>query len=234
MTVLEELLALQAVDTEIAQIEFKAAHLPEAETLREAERQLASVEAARRQVDEQMRTLATKVEANEASVVELRRQAERLNGQLRTVIAPREAEALQHEIVLLSERMSALDEESLGAIERSEELEEELRKLAGREEEARVACLAARDSLGVVRSDTKAQLDDAKTRRTAVATTIEQSWLSRYDAKRRDLAAVAVARLVRSTCGGCHLDLSPTEVDSVKRQPPEERECPNCTRWLVL
>jgi len=35
-------------------------------------------------------------------------------------------------------------------------------------------------------------------------------------------------------CGGCHLDLSTSEVDLLKKETDENRECPNCARWLVF
>jgi uncharacterized protein len=57
--------------------------------------------------------------------------------------------------------------------------------------------------------------------------------LARYDRLRGQLG-VAVARLVGHRCDGCHLDLSPGEVDIVKDAPADElAECPQCNRLLV-
>ena len=234
MTVLEELLALQSIDTEIAQLEHRISHLPEADALRTAEQDATRIGADLRRVQDELARLGTLVETNEAAVADLRRQAERLNGQLRTVIAPREAEALQHEIKLLSERAAGIDDESLGAIEHSEELDGESRRLEANLSEANEVLAAAREAVAVATAVVAANLEDARGRRGAVAATLDPAIAGTYDAKRRDLAGVAVARLVRATCGGCHLDLSPTEVEFVKKQPADDRECPNCTRWLVV
>jgi predicted nucleic acid-binding Zn-ribbon protein len=43
-----------------------------------------------------------------------------------------------------------------------------------------------------------------------------------------------VARLTGQTCGGCHLDISRSEADQLGKTAEDERECPNCSRWLVL
>jgi len=234
MAVLEGLLGLQAIDTEIAQLEHKAAHLPEADAVRTAEQRVAAIAAEHRKVSDEAGRLAAEVDANEAAVAEIRRQSERLNGQLRTVIAPREAEALQHEIQLLSERASTLDDESIVAIERSEILDADLRRLDVEARNASDALAVARAACDAAASTVSGNLADARGRRDALASSLDGAAVASYDKKRKDLAGVAVARLVRATCGGCHLDLSPTEIDAVKRAAIDERECPNCTRWLVV
>lgn len=234
MAVLEGLLELQAIDTEIAQLEHRASHLPEDDAVRAVEQRLTAVTAEHRKIGEESARLAASVEANEAAVAEIRRQSDRLNGQLRTVIAPREAEALQHEIRLLADRASILDDESIVAIERSEALDADLLRLAADGRSAADALAAARATRDEVAAAVAANLVDARGRRDALAASLDGAAVASYDKKRKDLAGVAIARLVRATCGGCHLDLSPTEVDVVKRTAIDERECPNCTRWLVV
>jgi predicted nucleic acid-binding Zn-ribbon protein len=45
---------------------------------------------------------------------------------------------------------------------------------------------------------------------------------------------VAVARLEGTRCGGCHLDLSTSELDAVKAVGAGEfADCPQCGRLLV-
>lgn len=234
MAVLEGLLALQLIDTEIAQIEHRASHLPEAAEVRSIEANLARLESERRALNDELHAITASVEKNEAAVADVRRQIERLNGQLRTVIAPREAEALQHEIATLGSKASTLDDESLAAIERSESLEVEVRQLDASLNEVGATLVVSRQALASASEATRADLVDATMRRDVLVGTLDAAWVGRYDKKRKDLAGVAIARLVRSTCGGCHLDLSPSEVDAVKRQTDDERECPNCTRWLVV
>ncbi len=234
MSVLEALLGLQLVDTEIAQIEHRLAHLPEAEAARAADQRRTTILAELRKVGEELDRLAAVVEANETAVAEIRRQTDRLNGQLRTVIAPREAEALQHEIRVLAERASTIDDESIVAIEQSEALDAESARLEVEAKRAADESSAARVVLDEASATVASTLGDARTRRDALAGAIDASAVASYDKKRRDLAGVAVARLARTTCGGCHLDLSPSEVDAVKRLAVDERECPNCTRWLVV
>lgn len=234
MADLEGLLKLQAIDTEIAQIEHRAAHLPESEVVRSTAQHLGALTSDLAALNGECARLAAVVETNEAAVVDIRRQVERLNGQLRTVIAPREAEALQHEIRLLLERASTIDDESITAIEQTDDLEAATRRLEADVRAATEALATARESLAEAAAAVAEAEGDARARRDAVASTFDDATLVSYDKRRGDLGGVAVARLVRTSCGGCHLDLSPTEVDGIRRMPAGDRECPNCTRWLVV
>ena len=68
----------------------------------------------------------------------------------------------------------------------------------------------------------------------AVAASIPQDLLDRYDKLRRQFDGVAIAPLVGSSCGGCHLTLSAMEVDRIKHQPPDALiYCEECGRILV-
>lgn len=234
MEILEELIGLQEIDTEITQLLHRAANLPEAAVVKGIEAELAGLEAERSRAETEAGELANTVDANERGVRELRTQITRLNAQLRTVIAPREAEALQHEIAVLEGKISTLDDEALIAIERSEELDAARKAIGESCDATSLRLRTARNELTTAQDALRATLVDVRARRDAMADRIDVGWLQRYDARRAAHAGTAVARLVRATCGGCHLDLSPSEVDAVRRLSPVERECPNCARWLVV
>jgi predicted nucleic acid-binding Zn-ribbon protein len=55
-----------------------------------------------------------------------------------------------------------------------------------------------------------------------------------YDDLRRKLGGVGAARLVNGRCSGCHLTLPATELDRIRREPPEALiRCDQCGRVLV-
>jgi predicted nucleic acid-binding Zn-ribbon protein len=58
--------------------------------------------------------------------------------------------------------------------------------------------------------------------------------LAAYELRRSQHKGIAVAKVKNHVCGGCHLDLSTSEVDLLKKETDENRECPNCARWLVF
>jgi len=58
--------------------------------------------------------------------------------------------------------------------------------------------------------------------------------VARYERLRSKLGGVGVARLDGRQCTGCHLDLSPGELDLVRHAADDELvECPQCSRLLV-
>lgn len=234
MEALDQLLELQALDTEIAQLEHKVTHLPEAAAFAEAKRVTANLRADLERIEAEHRGLDVVIESNEAAVTDMRKQLDRLNAQMKTVIAPREAEALQHEMVNFGEKISLVEDESLAALERSEELDSTLANLGSEI----VAAGSNLDEAGRTLQAALAAVQDAlkgvAERRSATAATVDAQWLAQYEKRRTAHGGVAVARLVRATCGGCHIDLSTSEVEAVRREAPTQRECPNCARWLVV
>jgi len=230
----DQLLELQALDTEIAQLEHKAAHLPEAAAFAEAKRVSANLRAELDRIEAEHRGLVAVIESNEAAVTDMRKQLDRLNAQMKTVIAPREAEALQHEMANFGEKISSVEDESLAALERSEELDSTLARLGSEIAVAGSSLDEAGRTLQAALAAVRDSLKDVSERRNATAATVDAQWLAQYERRRAAHGGVAVARLVRATCGGCHIDLSTSEVEAVRRDEPTQRECPNCARWLVI
>ena len=234
MAVLEQLIELQALDNEITRLQHRLTHLPEAETFGAAQDRASVLIADSETALAESRSIAALVESTETAVAELRRQMDRLSGQLRTVIAPREAEALQHEIAVLNGRISDLEESALEAIERSDAVDVRIARLTTEIAGARAEVAHAAEALEAAQHDVLASIEEGKTQRAQVAATIDPGWVARYDGHRASHGGIAVARLERGRCGGCHLDLSTSEVEALRRLGPDERECPNCARWLVV
>ena len=234
MDAFEQLLGLQSLDTEIAQLEHKAGHLPEASALAEARRVTAALDADLARIEAEHGKLAAVIAANEAAVADIRRQLDRLNAQMKTVIAPREAEALQHEMANFGEKISLLEDESLAALERSEELDASLTRLGAEIVVATVNVDDAGRALAEALDGVRGALSEVIERRATTVASIDAQWVSQYERRRTAHGGIAIARLLRATCGGCHIDLSTSEVEAVRREEPTQRECPNCARWLVL
>jgi hypothetical protein len=155
---------------------------------------------------------------------------------MKTVIAPREAEALMHEIATLDERVDALDIAELEALEEQSEIDDRLTAHLRDESALRDAVTSADVALQRATSEIDTELDGLATRRSTQRAELSDSALARYD-RVRGSSGVAVARLVGHRCEGCHLDMSAAEVDEVKDQAANAdgvAECPNCGRILVV
>ena len=111
-----QLLTLQRIDTEADQLTVQRQRLSERDDLATRTDQMNTWENRRAQLANRLDELTTVIEAAEAANTELTRDRERLEAQMKTVIAPREAEALMHEIETINGKRDELDDKELTAL----------------------------------------------------------------------------------------------------------------------
>jgi hypothetical protein len=151
------------------------------------------------------------------------------------VIAPREAEALQHEIKTVRTERSANDDKELQLLETSENLELQLRLTVEQINELSAAVALATATLNEALKICEDEKKLLEAKRLAVASAIEIKLIKLYDVKRTKRTTAAVADLHGSKCQSCHLDLSVVELSALKKLGAEEfAECPNCDCYLVV
>ena len=134
MSVLLDLLSLQKTDTAVSQARHRLAHLPQIETHQQA---LASLNTVRSQIEvaarRHVQALAD-ITQLEAESHQLDVDLERLQNQLRSVVAIREFEALQHEIANLQTMRSSLDDKEMDLLELVDALASEMDSNGKREQ----------------------------------------------------------------------------------------------------
>ncbi len=230
----DDLLQLQRLDTTTDQLAHRRRELPERAAAAAADSAHRANRARRSQIASRDEELELAIGALEHDGDALTTQRTRLEGQLRTVIAPREAEALMHEMATIAGRRDELDDQELAHLDEQSELSGEAARLDDDLPDLEAAAGAAATALGVAEAAIDAELADIASHRTSIAATLDPSLLSRYETLRARFGGVAVATLEGSRCTGCHLDLSRSELDDVKRVPPGElTDCPECGRILV-
>ncbi len=236
MASLDQLLTVQEHDTTSDQLHHRRDTLAERVELAERRRELAQVESdlvdTQSQRDEVGR--AQKRLEDEVATVEDKVKAvhDKLYGG--TVTSPRELQAFQEDETALKRHQSAVEDKVIEQMELSVPLDERLVELVARAEalEADIERTAA--ALSAAEAEIDAELLAVADERAAAADGLDADLLSRYETLRRDLGGIAVARLVGTNCGGCHLTLSAVELDRIRHQPPGEVvQCEECGRLLV-
>ncbi len=229
-----EILELQAADTMADQLRHRRDNLPEREQLQAARNALVRWNEARMVTRKQIDELAATIEQAEADAAKIDTHLKRLNAQMKTVIAPREAEALQHEIVTLKDRRSGLDDVELAALEEQARLDDELAELQAQEESLTATYLAADKETNEAETDIDGELTRIDTRLGSLRDAVDNKALKRYD-RLRVQHMIAAATMSGSRCDGCHLDLSAAEVDIVRDEAASGglADCPQCGRLLV-
>ena len=227
------LLQLQGIDTASDQARHRKSNLEERDKLNALAKSVIEWERRCNELAGQITRAEQLVAAAEHQSQEIDAKRARLRKQMKTVIAPREAEALQHEIETLDEQRSALDEEALVKMDEQSSAESALSSLKDRESELRAQATAATSALAEVESSIDAGLLDLASTREQLIASLPSALVNRYEQVRAKLG-VAAAMLTGSKCEGCHLDLSPAEVDEVRRAPADVLpDCPQCGRLLV-
>ena len=234
MSILVHLYDLQMLDTTLEQLRHHFITLPEREALAVVQKNIADCASQISSGEMRQQELEKLLSVAEATSATLSKKRERLEQQMKTVIAPREAEALQHEILTVNTELNTADEESLAFMEESEHIDSTLVVARAALVELRTAEVTATAALHEAEEYKKAEARDVEEKRQRLAETLDEKWSAAYELRRSQHKGIAVAKVKNHVCGGCHLDLSTSEVDLLKKETDENRECPNCARWLVF
>ncbi len=236
MTVFHDLLQVQDHDTAVDRLRHRRQTLPQAAELRTAEDELSRLEATLAEVGGRaaeaaraQRKLEGELSVVEAKIVEL--DTKLYSG---AVKVPRELQAMQAEGEALRARRGTLEDEVLEAMGEREPLEEEVTALERRRAELDAEGSRLRASVAEAQAAIDEELAAELEARESAAAAIPADLLALYEQLRAHLDGVGAAPLVNGRCGGCHLALPATELDRLRRAPPETLvRCEQCSRILV-
>lgn len=230
---LEDLLDLQAVDSQIDRLLERRSGLPELEAYRAAHQRASELEAEMSGLSARIREIDL---ASDKSDGELKIDEEKAHREEQRLYAgglsARDAEHLRAEVEMLRRRISKREDEFLGLMEEREGLDEALQRL----DAEKGAVEGDRDLIEATIAAAWKEIDSEVARleekKAAVVTLIDAELLALYEEVRSASEGVAVARLAEGVCGGCHLALSAAErVQAARGSPPR---CIHCRRILVL
>ncbi len=230
-----QLLDVQAADTALAQLAHRRKTLPELAALADAAQrdtdlhnQLIDIETQLADIDSDQKRLDTEIETVRARTA---RDNERL---LSGGLPAKELESLQHEITTLARRQSTLEDELLEVMERREEVDADAHSLRT----AREAVAGEIAELRAKRDATFNEIDAAVTERSAQRSTLADGvpadLLALYEKAREHGGGSGAAMLRQRRCEGCHIELSGSELNSVRAAAADQVvRCDNCRRILV-
>lgn len=235
LSVAQQLTELQDLDTQSDQLKVKRERLDERERFAAVTAQLTDWERVRSAHRTRLDELEAVIEQAEAEGVTTLADRDRLEAQMKTVFAPREAEALMHEIGTINERRDELDDVELAALEEQSTIDDQLTDHLTLEAALREAVGAADTALAQACADIDSELISLASRREEAAGLLSPAVLSHYEDVRAS-NGVAVASLRGPQCTGCHLDLSAAEIDTAKDESAEAgyTDCPQCGRMLIV
>ena len=225
---------LQKVDTAIEQAKVALEKLPERTHHAQAQSDLAHVRSTRDNLRREQSTMEAELAVIEKKSVEIDAHRAKLERQMKTIIAPREAEALQNEMQTLAAERNELDDRGLLLLESSASADEDVRKTVDSESRAVEVEATTAHALTQAAAAKSDEITVLLVRRAEVVLPIAEPDIATYDRLRASYKGIAVAVIQHGVCGGCHMDISVSELDIIKRLPIDQvAECPNCNRLLV-
>lgn len=230
------LLALQDLDTRIDQLRHRLAHLPDRARLAEVTAAARAAESDGADLTTRRHALLARQAELEAELAGIEDRRTSLDGQMRSgsVTAPRDLQAMVDQLAALKRRQSDLEDAELEVMEEVEPLDARLVAV----QDLWVDLEARRDALTAAVAEAEvavdADLQVALDARAEAARAVPGELAALYGRLRDRLGGVGVAHLTGSSCGGCHLALSASELDRIRRQPPDAVVmCEQCGRILV-
>ena len=236
MTSFERLLEVQDHDTAVDRLRHSRTHLPERAELAALQKRDREIEIRISETTYQLRTIEERQATLESEAADMARRIRDIEKRMYSgeVSATRDLLAMTAEIEGLKSRCSSLEDQALGAMEEAEPLGASVATMVEERAAIRSEAVALQTTLQAAEVEIEAEVAAEEERRARAAEGMPADLLQTYEKLRSTLGGVGAARLVGTSCSGCHLTLPASEVARMKREPPDTLVlCDQCGRILV-
>ena len=231
LAVLQNLIALQALDTAADAARKRLAELPAADE--EITRHLATATAALDAIKARQQDNQQARRALEKDVAQVDTRLARFDDHKAAVKTNHEYTALLHEISTAKAEKDAIEERILGLMEAADGLTAELKAAQQALADATADGAKARAAIAAERHTLEADLARLAHERGAEAKGVDRGSLAKYDQLLKQRRGLAVAQMIGEVCGACHVRLRPHFAQQIRRNDAIV-QCDNCQRILFF
>jgi len=229
------LIDLQRIDSNILTLETKLKNLPEIEQLAAIAKRISEGQELLKSAELELGDVAVELKRSEVEVEQVSERIKKDESRLNSGQgSPKELEQMQHEIASLEKRKSDLEDGELEIMLRHDSAKAKVETL--RSDEAGLKQLELELNIRFENASTelRTKLGEEIKLRESKSAEIEKSLLDLYEKIRGSAGGVGAALLVGNTCEGCHLSITPVELEKIKSQAADEVvRCEECRRILV-
>lgn len=227
------LLELQGIDVEILRANKRLDTLPEKQAILEVRAKQREIGQMRAKAEMLVRKLEAELKARQDEMTTL---AEKIDGEQAKVMATtdhRQVQAITREMDGLRRRNDKLEMESLQYMERIDKANAQLGKI----DEA-LAGLAGKEQTLIgqfkqVGGELQEEIARLESRRTSVAKGVGEKLLATYEYGRESKGGIGVGLLEESACTACRMALPAEKVRDLQAGP-DVGLCPQCKRLIVV
>ena len=231
----EKLLALQALDSSLIQLDHKAKNLPASRILAEKSIAFATARDLCVAAETEKSDIKHELSKSEIDVEQVVSRIERDEKRLASGQgSPKELEQLQHELGSLAKRRAELEEIELEVLVRIEALDQRINSLAKERDVLHEEVIKySREKEAALEEITRA-INSTLNDRSALASECEPELLALYEKIRTSADGIGAARLHAGQCQGCNLTINAADISKINALPDDEVvRCEECRRILV-
>lgn len=177
---------------------------------------------------------AVRAAEGEAEAILSRQQRDQTRLDAGAVSSPRELESLQHEIATLQEKLSAVEDGELEAMQTLEDAEIALAAVSADLDAVTSSREQHESDLAHLRAAIDEELATLASTRADLVEQLSPRLVERYERSRGQHSGVGAAALRHGRCEGCQLMLTPVDLARVAAAPEDEvLHCEECGRLLI-
>ena len=231
----EKLLALQALDSSLIQLDHKAKNLPVSKLLDEKTIAHASARDLCVAAETEKSDIKHELSKSEIDVEQVVSRIERDEKRLASGQGtPKELEQLQHELGSLAKRRAELEEIELEVMVRIEALDQRITSLSQERDALHEEVIKLSKEKDTALEEITRAKNATMSERAALAEEIESELLALYEKIRASADGIGAARLHAGQCQGCNLTINAADLSKISALPDDEVvRCEECRRILV-
>lgn len=230
---LADLLDLQALDSHIDRLLEERTNLPELQLFKAAHEEAGIIGTQLKGLEAQLADATRLLDKTEGELGLLEEKARVTEQRLYAGgMNARETEHMQADVRMLKNQVSTMEDTLLILIDEGEALDEVVNQTRASHE----AITQQRDAFELIIRDAwkriDAEIGRKEARKAELVPSIEPDIVALYEEVRGFHSGVAVGALESGVCGSCHVEMSPGEVATLRRE--EFPRCVHCNRLLVI
>ena len=231
----EKLLALQALDSSLIQLEHKARNLPVSKVLDEKNLAFATARDLCVAAETEKSDIKHELSKSEIDVEQVVSRIERDEKRLASGQgSPKELEQLQHELGSLARRRAELEEIELEVLVRIEALDQRISSLSKERDALHEEVIKFSREKEVGLEEITRAINATTSDRQVLANDCEPELLALYEKIRASADGIGAARLHAGQCQGCNLTINTADLSKINALPDDEVvRCEECRRILV-